>query len=42
MAIKLKIPTSRTGASGKGRKRLNDPVVKYAFLGFISLSLLFS
>ena len=42
MAIKLKIPTGRTGAGGKGRKRLNDPVVKYAFLGFLALSLLVS
>jgi penicillin-binding protein 1B len=42
MAIKLKIPTARPGAGGKGRKRLKDPIVQYAFLGFLSLSLIFS
>src|ERR1700690_3956252 len=40
MAIKLKISNPRTGASGKGRKRSKDPVVRYAFLGFLTLSLL--
>ncbi|MGA9304383.1 MAG: hypothetical protein WBW31_03150, partial [Candidatus Sulfotelmatobacter sp.] len=42
MAIKLKIPDRRTGASSKGRKRSKDPLVQYAFLGFLALSLLIS
>jgi penicillin-binding protein 1B len=42
MAIKVKIPNSRAGAGGKGRKGMNDPVVRYAFIGFISLALLIS
>src|ERR1022692_2062983 len=41
MAIKLKIPkASRGGASGRGRLRKGDPVVRYAFLGFLAFSLL--
>jgi len=43
MAIKLKIPNARrTGAGGKSRPRKNDPVVRYAFLGFLAFSLLVS
>ena len=44
MAIKVKIPKARNvaGGSGKGRGRQTDPVVQYAFLGFITLSLLVS
>ena len=42
MAIKVKIPKARNvaGGSGKGRGRQTDPVVQYAFLGFITLSLM--
>ncbi len=39
MAIRLKIP--KTGAGGKGRGR-KDPVIHYAFIGFVFLSLLIS
>ncbi len=44
LAIKVKIPKDRktAGGSGKTRGRRTDPVVQYAFLGFITLSLLVS
>ncbi len=43
MAIRLKIPQGRKpAAGGKGRGRGTDPVVHYAFLGFLTLSLLVS
>ncbi len=44
LALKVKIPKARrvAGGSGKGRGRQTDPVVQYAFLGFITLSLLVS
>ncbi|MFY9674371.1 MAG: PBP1A family penicillin-binding protein [Terriglobales bacterium] len=42
MAIRLKIPKAGTaGSRGKGRKG-KDPVVHYAFIGFVSLALLIS
>jgi penicillin-binding protein 1B len=41
MAVKLKIPTSRRrGKRAKSRLLSRDPVVRFALLGFISLSLL--
>jgi penicillin-binding protein 1B len=41
LALKLKIPKPRAnGAGGKGRKRSNDPLVQYAFLGFLAVSLI--
>ena len=43
MAIKVKFPKGRkVVASGRGRGRQADPVVHYAFLGFLTLSLLVS
>ncbi len=40
MAIRLKIP--KAGAGGAGRRRTKDPVVRYAFIAFISVALLIS
>lgn len=41
MAIRLKIPSVRlAGARAQGRLRIQDPVVRYALAGFLSLSLL--
>jgi hypothetical protein len=43
LAIKVKFPKGRkVVASGRGRGRQADPVVHYAFLGFLTLSLLVS
>ena len=40
MSIRLKIPKfARGGGGGKSRLRAKDPVVRYALLGFLSLSL---
>ncbi len=40
MSIRLKIPKLRkSGGGGKSRLRAKDPVVRYALLGFLSLSL---
>ncbi|HTR26809.1 MAG TPA: PBP1A family penicillin-binding protein [Terriglobales bacterium] len=42
MAIRLKIAKGSTdGGGGKGRKR-KDPVIHYAFIGFVSLAVLIS
>jgi len=38
--VRLKIPGARRGGGGKSRLRVKDPVVRYALLGFASLSLL--
>ena len=40
MTIRLKIPKAGTG--GKGRKGTKDPVIRNAFIGFISVALLIS
>jgi len=43
LAIKLKIPKAgRSVPGGRGRSRGHDPIVRYAFLGFVVLSLLVS
>ena len=43
MAIKLKIPKAgRSVPGGRGRSRGDDPIVRYAFLGFVVFSLLVS
>ena len=40
MTIKLKIPTGRTAGNGrKGRPFARDPIIRFALLGFLSLSL---
>ncbi|MGB0047206.1 MAG: penicillin-binding protein, partial [Terriglobales bacterium] len=40
MAIKLKIPTSRSGGKrGKNRLLSHDPIVRFALLAFLSISL---
>ena len=42
MAFRVKIPTGRKTSGAKGRSGHRDPVVYYAFLGFLCLSLLVS
>ena len=39
MAIKLRIPTARTGGFGRKRAGLRDPIVRVALLGFLCIGL---
>ena len=40
MTIKLKIPTGRSAGKGRNRRPLaGDPIIRFALLGFVSLSL---
>src|SRR5215470_7243007 len=40
MALRLKIPSASTGARRKGGLLSNDPLIRFALLGFLSASLL--